>query len=307
MHVAQESEAVDTLPVLETEARHVPVARLQIEYHAALEVFRLLLAMRHALRRDPFAAPPDIRHRAGARIDGGQGNAGAQKWKLRLDQPFAQSGEQRIEIVMRGRELQNPIDEIVSGGPGHPQPFHRMHQRFIPQGTGTRQSRGWNRLVGNRHARHHVNPALLTPRRGGAPNFGDFHRRLNTMTHSDAPGVMTGDPLIESDRVEGTSVYGPDGNHIGSIKRLMIEKMTGKVTYVVMSFGGFLGIGEEEHTIPWNKLDYDTSLGGYRTDITEEQLRGAPTFYREDDYRWSDRNRERELHDYWKTPYYWGI
>ena len=66
----------------------------------------------------------------------------------------------------------------------------------------------------------------------------------------------------------------------------MIEKISGKVTYAVMSFGGFLGIGEDEHTIPWNKLEYDTGLGGYRTDITEEQLRGAPTFYRErDDYR----------------------
>ena len=48
-------------------------------------------------------------------------------------------------------------------------------------------------------------------------------------------------------------------------------------------------------------------LGGFRTDITEEQLRGAPTFYRDRDYDWSDRDRERELHDYWKTRYYWDI
>ena len=57
---------------------------------------------------------------------------------------------------------------------------------------------------------------------------------------------MTGKPLIESDRVEGTTVYDPSGNNIGSIKRLMIEKISGKVTYAVMSFGGFLGMGEEE-------------------------------------------------------------
>src|SRR5215213_803483 len=88
----------------------------------------------------------------------------------------------------------------------------------------------------------------------------------------------------------------------------MIEKISGKVAYTVMSFGGFLGMGEDEHTIPWSKLTYDTSLGGYLTDITEEQLRGTPTFYRNrDDYDWSDRERERELHDYWKTPCYWGI
>ena len=130
----------------------------------------------------------------------------------------------------------------------------------------------------------------------------------DTMNPTNTAGAMTGKPLIESDRVEGTAVYSPTGDHLGSIERLMIEKLSGKVAYAVMSFGGFLGIGEDEHTIPWSKLTYDTSLGGYRTDITEEQLRGAPTFYRDrDDYEWSDRERERELHDYWRTPYYWGI
>jgi sporulation protein YlmC with PRC-barrel domain len=118
--------------------------------------------------------------------------------------------------------------------------------------------------------------------------------------------VRTGKPLIESDRVEGTTVYDPNGNQIGTIKRLMIEKISGRVAYAVMAFGGFLGLGEEEHTIPWDKLTYDTGLGGYRTDITEEQLQGAPTFYRDRDYDWTDRQREQELHDYYSARYYWG-
>lgn len=126
------------------------------------------------------------------------------------------------------------------------------------------------------------------------------------MTSMDRPGERTGKPLIESDRVEGTTVYSPDGTDIGSIKRLMIDKVSGKVAYAVMSFGGFMGMGGDEHTIPWSKLNYDTSLGGYRTDITETQLRGAPAFSRERDYDWSDRERERELHDYWRAPFYWG-
>jgi hypothetical protein len=125
------------------------------------------------------------------------------------------------------------------------------------------------------------------------------------MAQQSGSSVMTGKPLIESDRVEGTTVYDPGGNNIGSIKRLMIEKMSGRVAYAVMSFGGFLGIGAEEHAVPWNKLNYDTSLGGYRTDITEQQLRGAPAFSRDRTYDWTDRSRERELHDYYSTPYYW--
>jgi sporulation protein YlmC with PRC-barrel domain len=117
---------------------------------------------------------------------------------------------------------------------------------------------------------------------------------------------MTGKPLIESDRVEGTAVYDPRGNKIGSIKRLMIDKLSGKVAYSVMSFGGFLGLGEQDHVVPWNKLTYDPSLGGFRTDLTEEQLKGAPSFYRERDFDWTDRNRERELHDYYRSVPYWG-
>jgi hypothetical protein len=60
---------------------------------------------------------------------------------------------------------------------------------------------------------------------------------------------MTGKPLIESDRVEGTTVYDPRGNDIGNIKRLMIDKISGRVAYAVMTFGGFLGIGADEHAI----------------------------------------------------------
>jgi hypothetical protein len=67
-----------------------------------------------------------------------------------------------------------------------------------------------------------------------------------------------------------------------------------------------LGIGAEEHAVPWNKLTYDTNLGGYRTDITEEQLRGAPAFSRDPNFDWSDRAREQELHEYYGIRPYGG-
>ena len=86
---------------------------------------------------------------------------------------------------------------------------------------------------------------------------------------------MTGKPLIESDRVEGTYVYDPNDNHIGTIKRLMIEKISGQVSSAVISFGGFFGFGEEENSIPWNKLQYDVNLAGYRSDITEQDVRAG--------------------------------
>jgi len=74
------------------------------------------------------------------------------------------------------------------------------------------------------------------------------------MDTKTATRERTGKPLIESDRVEGTTVYDPRGNNIGSIKRLMIDKISGKVAYAVMSFGGFMGIGAADHAVPWSKL-----------------------------------------------------
>ena len=68
------------------------------------------------------------------------------------------------------------------------------------------------------------------------------------MAEPSAPGQRTGRPLIESDRVEGTTVLDRHGHSVGSIKRLMIEKISGKVVYAVVSFVGFLGVGEEGHT-----------------------------------------------------------
>jgi hypothetical protein len=113
------------------------------------------------------------------------------------------------------------------------------------------------------------------------------------------PQHASSKPVIESDRVEGTAVFDAQGHRIGTIKRLLIEKVSGRVVYVDVTFGGFLGLGVRHHTIPWEKLSYDKPLEGYRTDITEEQVRGAPAFSG-DDQVWPDRNREQEMGDYWR-------
>ena len=92
--------------------------------------------------------------------------------------------------------------------------------------------------------------------------------------------------LIGSDKVEGTAVYGADQTKIGSIERVMIDKQTGKVSYAVLSFGGFLGLGSDHYPIPWSLLTYNERLGGYEVNVTEDQLRRAPKFSAYD-CRWS--------------------
>jgi hypothetical protein len=77
----------------------------------------------------------------------------------------------------------------------------------------------------------------------------------------------------------------------------MIDKYSGQVAYAVMSFGGFLGIGERYHALPWRMLTYDTGLGGYVVDVTREQLERAPTYAR-DETPWSGL-RARHLQPLW--------
>ncbi|ANW00217.1 PRC-barrel domain-containing protein [Bradyrhizobium icense] len=105
--------------------------------------------------------------------------------------------------------------------------------------------------------------------------------------------------LIGSDKVEGTAVYGADGTKVGSIERVMIDKLSGKVSYAVLSFGGFLGIGDDHYPLPWQSLTYDTSLSGYVTGITQAQLQNAPKYSNDNSWNWSDPDRTRAVNDYY--------
>jgi len=112
--------------------------------------------------------------------------------------------------------------------------------------------------------------------------------------------------LIASDRVEGTPVRRSSGEKIGTIERLMIDKISGNVAYAVLSFGGFLGMGQKHLPIPWVRLTYDRNLGAYHLDLTADELKGAPSFAVGQEFDWGDRSREIEIHNYYRVPPYWG-
>lgn len=109
--------------------------------------------------------------------------------------------------------------------------------------------------------------------------------------------------LIASDKVEGTHVFDPQGHELGTVLNFMVDKYTGKVAYAVLSFGGWLGLGERYHALPWRTLRYDTELSGYVTKLTREQLQRAPS-YKAADSPWSDPNYGRRVHDYYDVPWY---
>ena len=84
--------------------------------------------------------------------------------------------------------------------------------------------------------------------------------------------------LISSSKVEGTAVYNHQGERLGTVSSLMVNKFTGQVAYAIMSFGGFLGLGQRCHPLPWRVLTYDTKLGGYVIDLDKDTLRNAPSY-----------------------------
>jgi hypothetical protein len=86
----------------------------------------------------------------------------------------------------------------------------------------------------------------------------------------------------------------------------LIHKLSGKVAYAVMSFGGFLGMGEKYHALPWGVLTYDTNMGGYVVDIDKSRLEGAPVLAADETSRLEDEAYGRQLHDYYGTRPYWG-
>jgi sporulation protein YlmC with PRC-barrel domain len=88
--------------------------------------------------------------------------------------------------------------------------------------------------------------------------------------------------VISSERVEGTSVYNADGEKLGSIDDLMIDKVSGQVRYAVLEFGGFLGMGTDRYPLPWNMLKYDTDLEGYVVPLDKSRLEKAPRYEQND-------------------------
>jgi len=124
---------------------------------------------------------------------------------------------------------------------------------------------------------------------GGAPDG----TKMASLT-SDETGK-----LISADKVQGTAVYDAAGERLGTIDSIMLGKQSGRVAYAVMSFGGFLGIGERYHPLPWNVLTYDESKGGYNIQHSADDMRRAPNYSRDEVSDFDYGARHREIDDYY--------
>ncbi len=119
----------------------------------------------------------------------------------------------------------------------------------------------------------------------------------------NAQAQMTSGKLIAADKVEGTSVYNPAGEKLGSIDHVMLDKATGQAVYAIMAFGGFLGVGEKYWPVPWSQLKYDSNKGGYAVNLDKRRLENAPS-YEDDDFTWTP-EYGRTVDKYYGSRSYW--
>jgi sporulation protein YlmC with PRC-barrel domain len=110
---------------------------------------------------------------------------------------------------------------------------------------------------------------------------------------------------IRAKKVLGTNVTDTSGKKIGHVEDVILDKQSNNILFAVVAFGGFLGMGEKYHPVPWGSLDYDPSTGSYVVGYTKEQLQAAPSgsideLTRDDGLAFRD-----QTYDYYKAPRYW--
>jgi sporulation protein YlmC with PRC-barrel domain len=126
------------------------------------------------------------------------------------------------------------------------------------------------------------------------------------MEDLDMPDVMeiTNGSLIAASKVNGTNVYNPAGDKLGSVEDIMLDKVSGRAIYAIMSFGGFLGLGEKYHPLPWSTLKYDTNRGGYLVNLDKSYLEKAPSYDSDSPFEWTP-EYGRRVDEYYKVPTAW--
>lgn len=113
------------------------------------------------------------------------------------------------------------------------------------------------------------------------------------------PVSETSRNVISSERVEGTAVYATNGDKLGTIDDLMIDKLSGQVCYAVLEFGGILGIGTDRYPVPWSMLDYDTTREGYVVPLDKDTITKAPSYKAEEVHDAYDADYSRSINSYY--------
>ena len=122
---------------------------------------------------------------------------------------------------------------------------------------------------------------------------------MYSSNNGDGPGPQ----LMGADTLIGNDVYNQNDEDLGDIKEIMLDTNTGKVAYAVLSYGGFLGMGEKLFAVPWEALKLDTENKRFVLNVDSEKLESAPGFDKDNwpnmaDEKWAD-----SIHSFYGTHY----
>jgi sporulation protein YlmC with PRC-barrel domain len=110
---------------------------------------------------------------------------------------------------------------------------------------------------------------------------------------------------IRAKQVLGTTVKDPSGRKIGTIEDIVLDKLSNNIVFAIVGFGGFLGMGEKYHPIPWSSLKYDEREAGYVVNFTREQLEAAPADSIDALVAGNAVAYRDRAYDYYNAPRYW--
>jgi sporulation protein YlmC with PRC-barrel domain len=128
------------------------------------------------------------------------------------------------------------------------------------------------------------------------------------VTHSKGEVMPTATghtSAIRASKVIGTSVYNGAGEKIGKVEDVVLDKQSNNIMFAVVGFGGFLGMNEKFHPLPWSTLDYQKGKDGYVVNLSKEQLQSAPADGIDELTRSDGEGLRDTVYDYYKAPRYW--
>jgi sporulation protein YlmC with PRC-barrel domain len=111
---------------------------------------------------------------------------------------------------------------------------------------------------------------------------------------------------LSATTITGTGVRNRSGEDVGELKDLMIDLNSGRIAYVVLSFGGFLGLGNKLFAIPWEAFEIDTEDEKFILDVDKEALENAPGFDQHNWPRAADTQFVDSVYEFYETRPYWS-
>jgi len=114
-----------------------------------------------------------------------------------------------------------------------------------------------------------------------------------------------GPEVMAASTLDGDKILSTDGDEVGKVKDIMLDVQSGRIAYVVMSSGGFLGIGDKLMAIPWSALTLDTTRKCFLLALSSERVRNAPGFDKQHWPSMADATWATSIHQYYGREPYW--